>query len=103
MRTPSKLTAMAFRKVDFGLFKDLLGRVQWDRAPERRGAQESLLVFNDSFIQAWEQCIQPKERQDYPNCMDEKDLLDKLKHKKEAQRRRNQLNVAWEEKTGEIV
>lgn len=34
MRTHNKLTAMAFRRADFSLFKDLHGRVPWDRAPE---------------------------------------------------------------------
>lgn len=57
VRTHNKLTAMAFRRADFGLFKDLLGRVPWDRASEVRGAQESVLIFKHSIFQAWEQCI----------------------------------------------
>ena len=40
-RVKRKLTAPHFRIADFGLFKCLLGRVQWDRALERRVAQES--------------------------------------------------------------
>lgn len=35
--------------------------------------------------------------------MDEKKLLDKFKHKKEAQRRWKQIHVAWEEEGGEII
>ena len=37
----SKLTTLDFRRADFGLFRDLLGRVPWDKALEGRGAQES--------------------------------------------------------------
>ena len=37
----SKLTTLDFRRADFGLFKDLLGRVPWDKALEGREAQES--------------------------------------------------------------
>ena len=40
-RTHSKLTILDFRRADFGLFRDLLGRVPWDTALEGRGAQES--------------------------------------------------------------
>lgn len=35
MRTHNKLTAMAFRRADFGLFKDLPGRVRWDRGARK--------------------------------------------------------------------
>ncbi|GAB0186660.1 hypothetical protein GRJ2_001131300 [Grus japonensis] len=41
-RANSKLTTLDFRRTDFGLFRDLLGRVPWDKALEERGAQESL-------------------------------------------------------------
>jgi len=34
----SKLTTLDFRRVDFGLFRDLLGRIPWFKAPEGRGA-----------------------------------------------------------------
>lgn len=41
-------------------------------------------------------------RQNYPDCMDEKELLDKLKHRKEAHRGWKQIHVAWEEERDEI-
>jgi len=31
-RAYSKLSILDFRRTDFGLFKDLLGRVPWDKA-----------------------------------------------------------------------
>ncbi|GAB0181498.1 hypothetical protein GRJ2_000615100 [Grus japonensis] len=40
-RVDSKLTTLDFRRADFGLFRDLLGRVPWDKALEGREAQES--------------------------------------------------------------
>ncbi|GAB0176029.1 hypothetical protein GRJ2_000068100 [Grus japonensis] len=44
-RAHSKLTTLKLRRADFGVFRDLLGRVPWDKALEGRGAQESWLVF----------------------------------------------------------
>ncbi|PKU44425.1 hypothetical protein llap_5257 [Limosa lapponica baueri] len=41
-RAYSKLTALDFRRKDFGLFRDLLGKLPWDKALEGRGAQEIL-------------------------------------------------------------
>ncbi|GAB0199162.1 mitochondrial enolase superfamily member 1 [Grus japonensis] len=40
-RVHSNLTALDFRRIDFGRFRDLLGRVPWDKALEGRGAQDS--------------------------------------------------------------
>jgi len=39
-RAHSKLTALDFKRADFGLFRDLLSRVPQDRALDGRGAQE---------------------------------------------------------------
>jgi len=51
-RACSKLTTLDFSRAEFGLFRDLLGRVPWDKALEGRGAQESCLIFNDHLLQA---------------------------------------------------
>ncbi|GAB0206479.1 highly reducing polyketide synthase PKS6 [Grus japonensis] len=40
-RAHSKLTTLDFRRAGFDLFRDLLGRVPWDKALEGRGAQDS--------------------------------------------------------------
>ncbi|GAB0189075.1 hypothetical protein GRJ2_001372800 [Grus japonensis] len=53
-RAHSKLTTLDLRRADFGLFRDFLGRVPWDKALEGRGAQESWLVFKDHLLQAQE-------------------------------------------------
>ncbi|GAB0209472.1 hypothetical protein GRJ2_003414300 [Grus japonensis] len=81
----SKLTTLDFRRADFGLFRDLLGRMPWDKALEGRGAQDSWLIFKDHLLQAQEQFIPTKRKSgkkaQRPACMN-KELLDKLKHKK---------------------
>ena len=58
----SKLATLDFRRADFGLFRDLLGRVPWDTALEGRGAQESWLIFRDHLLQAQEWCIPTKRK-----------------------------------------
>ncbi|KFV10376.1 hypothetical protein N340_10119, partial [Tauraco erythrolophus] len=89
-----------FRRADFGLFGDLLSRVQWDEALEGRGAQESWLIFKDHLLQAQEQCIPTKRKSGRntrrPAWMN-KELLDQLGHKKKAYRGWKQGQVAEEE------
>jgi len=57
----SKLTALNFRRADFGLLRDLLGRVPWDKGLEGRGVKESWLIFKDHLLQVQEQCIPTKK------------------------------------------
>ncbi|KFV09134.1 hypothetical protein N340_03481, partial [Tauraco erythrolophus] len=89
-----------FRRADFDLFRDLLGRVQWDEALEGRGAQESWLIFKGHLLQAQERCIPTKRKSGWntrrPAWMN-KELLDQLGHKKAAYRGWKQGQVAWEE------
>ncbi|GAB0204803.1 hypothetical protein GRJ2_002945900 [Grus japonensis] len=53
-RAHSKLTTLDFRRADFGLFSDLLGRTQWDKDLEERGAKDSWLIFKGHLLQAQE-------------------------------------------------
>ncbi|KFV04324.1 hypothetical protein N340_00281, partial [Tauraco erythrolophus] len=89
-----------FRRAGFGLFEDLLGRVPWHKPLEGRGAQESWLIFKDHLLQAQEWCIPTKRKSgrntSRPAWMN-KELLDKLKHKREAYREQEQEQVAWGE------
>ncbi|GAB0203910.1 high affinity cAMP-specific and IBMX-insensitive 3',5'-cyclic phosphodiesterase 8B [Grus japonensis] len=86
-RTHSKVTTLDFRRAAFGLFRDLLGRAPWDKALEGRGTQDSWLVFKDHLLQAQERCTPAKRKSGKntrrPAWMN-KELLDKLKHRKEA-------------------
>ncbi|KGL80537.1 hypothetical protein N309_03760, partial [Tinamus guttatus] len=56
-RAVSSLATMDFRRANFSLFRDLLGRIPWASALEGRGAQESWLVFKRHFLHAQQQCI----------------------------------------------
>ncbi|GAB0209359.1 hypothetical protein GRJ2_003401600 [Grus japonensis] len=99
-RAHSKLTTLDFRRADFGLFRDLLGRIPWDKALDGRGAQDSWLIFKGHLLQAQEQCIPTKRKSgkntQRPAWMN-KELLGKVKQKKEAYRGWKQGQVAWEE------
>ena len=53
-RVHSKITTLDFRRADFGLFRDLLGRVPWDKALKGRGIQENWLLFKNHLLQAQE-------------------------------------------------
>jgi len=83
----SKLATLDFRRADFGLLRDLLGRIPWDKALEGIGAQESCSVFKDHLLQSQEQCVPTKRKSGRntrrPTRMN-KGLLDKLRQKKEA-------------------
>lgn len=53
----SRLPALAFWRVYFGLFRDLFGRIPGKRALERRVFYKSWLIFRDRPLQ-----VQPKEQ-----------------------------------------
>ncbi|GAB0204934.1 mitochondrial enolase superfamily member 1 [Grus japonensis] len=99
-RMHSNLTTLDFRRADFGLFRDLLGRIPWDKALEGRGAQDSWLIFKGHLLQAQERCIPTKRKSSKstkrPPWMN-RELLGKVKQKKEAYRGWKQGQVAWEE------
>ncbi|KFQ11448.1 hypothetical protein N330_00764, partial [Leptosomus discolor] len=88
-----------FRRADFDLFRDLLGRVPLDTALEVKRAQESWLIFKDHLLQAHEQC-NPTKRKSSKNTRRpawmNKELLDKRKHKTKAYRGWKHRQVAWE-------
>uniref|UniRef100_A0A8B9ISU6 Endonuclease/exonuclease/phosphatase domain-containing protein n=1 Tax=Amazona collaria TaxID=241587 RepID=A0A8B9ISU6_9PSIT len=80
-RACSKLTALDFKRADFGLFRNLLSKVPWDTALEGRGAQDCWLIFKDDLLQAQERCIPTRRkfsrRARRPPWMD-KELLSKI-------------------------
>ncbi|PKU42733.1 glycerol kinase [Limosa lapponica baueri] len=99
-RVCSKLTTLDFRRADFGLLRDLIGRVAWEQELEGRGAQENWLTFKDHLLQAQERCIPKKKKSDKiakrPAWMN-KELLDKLRTEKEAYRGWKQGWIEWAE------
>ncbi|PKU41564.1 glycerol kinase [Limosa lapponica baueri] len=58
----TKIATLDFRREDFSLFRDLLGRVPWDKALKGRGAQESWLIFKDQLLQAQTRRIPTKRK-----------------------------------------
>lgn len=51
-RAHEKFTTLGFRGEDFGLFRDLLSIVTWNKALEVRRAQKSWTAFKNHFLQA---------------------------------------------------
>ncbi|XP_062489131.1 uncharacterized protein LOC134171174 [Pezoporus occidentalis] len=84
-RACSELTALDFKRAEFGLFRNLLRKVPWDTALEGRGAQDSWSIFKDHLLQAQECCIPTRRkcsrRARRPPWMD-KELLRKIQVKK---------------------
>lgn len=58
-RAASKITAIDFRRDDFSLFGDVLGRLPWKKAPQGSGVQEIWLMCKNHF--------QPYTRTMHPN------------------------------------
>ncbi|GAB0207498.1 mitochondrial enolase superfamily member 1 [Grus japonensis] len=99
-RAMNRIMTLDFRRDNFDLFKDLLGRIPWVRALEDREVQESWSVFKHHFLQAQDRCI-PKNRKSSkggrtPAWMS-KELLEKLKGKKEVYRMWKKGLATWEE------
>ncbi|KAM4642928.1 uncharacterized protein AAGF69_015296 isoform 1-T2 [Amazona ochrocephala] len=99
-RACSKLTAMDFKRAHFGLVRNLLSKVPWGIALEGRGAQDCWLIFKDHLLQAQERCAPTRRKCSWragrPPSMD-KELLSKIRRKKEAYKRWKQGLAAWEE------
>lgn len=82
-RSCCKLAALNFRRADFGLFEDLIGRVTGDRTLEGQGTQECWLILRD-LLHIQEQLILTRRKSGKksrrPPWMD-KQLLTKLREK----------------------
>ena len=56
-RAKSRIVTLDFRRADFVLFGDLLGKNPLVRALEGRGVQDSWSIFKHHFLQAPHRCI----------------------------------------------
>ena len=71
-RTHSKLTTLEFRRADFGLLRDLLGRIPWDKALEGRGTSRKLVNIQGSAPPSSSNASQKEVRQKCQEaCLDE--------------------------------
>lgn len=99
-RVCSKLAPLDFKREDFELFRELFGRVTWEKATERRGDHESSLVFKDHLIHAQKQCS-VRKRNAGKNARRplriNGELLDLLKYKKKVDRKWKQEQVTWKD------
>lgn len=48
-KAKSRITALVFRRAEFGLFRELLRRIVWDTVLEGREVQESCLFLKIIF------------------------------------------------------
>jgi len=95
----SRITALDFRRANFGLFEDLLGGILWVRALEDRGVQESSSPFKHHFLHAQEWCIplskKSSKRGRRPVWMS-KELLAELIWKKKVYGMWKEGQATWE-------
>lgn len=84
-KAKSRITATDFRKVDFGIFRVLLGEIPWEMTPGRTGVQENQLIFMDHLLHARSTLMISKTRKGVwrPAWM-KKELLARIRHKKEV-------------------
>lgn len=82
------------------MFRDLVGRIAWDTALERRGAQESWIIFKDHLLPAQERSFlintKPSKDGRRPPWMNMEPLT-QLKHKEAACGKWEQGQETWEE------
>jgi len=88
-RAISRITALDFKRANFGLFKDLLGGIPWIRALEGNRVQESRSLFKHYFLHAQYWCTPTSKKSSKggrrPAWMS-KELLGKLKWKRKVYR-----------------
>ncbi|KFO80809.1 hypothetical protein N303_13751, partial [Cuculus canorus] len=91
---------LKFRKAEFQLFKDLLGRTLWDTVLRDKRAEQSCQVFNDAFYKVQEhlvlRCRKSGKERKRPLWLS-RDLLVRLKRKRELHRQCKQGQGNWEE------
>ncbi|GAB0183494.1 hypothetical protein GRJ2_000814700 [Grus japonensis] len=99
-RATSQITTLGFRSTNFGLCKNLLGSMPWVRALEGGGVQESWSIFKHHFLLAQDRCILKSNKPSKGGrraAWMSKELLEKLKGKKEVSSMWKKGLATWEE------
>ncbi|KFQ62398.1 hypothetical protein N334_02973, partial [Pelecanus crispus] len=96
----STVRTLNFRKANFQLFKELVRRTPWETVLRDRGMEQSWQTFKDTFHRAQElsvpKCKKSGKEGKRPAWLS-RDLLVKLKSKRELHRQWKQGQVSWEE------
>lgn len=82
----NRITTLDFRRDNFGLLKDLPGRIPWIKGLEGKGVQESWLMLKHHFLQPQDWCI-PRSRKSHKEqetCMDEQRASGKTQKEEEG-------------------
>jgi len=99
-RAISRIKTLDFRRANFSLFKELLGRIPWVRTLEGRGVQESWSLFKHHFLHAQDQCIPLSKKSSKggrrPAWMS-KELLVELRQKRKVHGMWKEGQATWEE------
>ncbi|KFZ67747.1 hypothetical protein N338_13227, partial [Podiceps cristatus] len=96
----SKVGTLNFRIANFQLFKELVNRTPWETALRDKGAEWSWQIFKDAFHRAQELSIpwcKKSDKEGKRPAWLNRDLLVKLKGKKEMHRQWKQGQGSWEE------
>ncbi|KFQ55696.1 hypothetical protein N334_04196, partial [Pelecanus crispus] len=96
----STVRTLTFRKANFQLFKELVRKKPWETVLRDRGTEQSWQIFKDAFHRAQElsvpKCKKSGKDGKRPAWLS-RDLLVKLKSKRELHRQWKQGQVSWGE------
>ena len=96
----SKVRILNFRRASFQLFKELVDEIPWDTVLRDRGSDRNWQLFKDIFLGAQGLsipiCNKSSRVGRKPKWLN-KDMLVKLRQKKEMHRWWKQGHLAWEE------
>ncbi|KFQ62499.1 hypothetical protein N334_03741, partial [Pelecanus crispus] len=96
----STIRMLNFRKANFQLFKELVRRTPWETVLRDRGTEQTWQIFKDTFHRAQElsvpKCDKSGKEGKRPAWLS-RDLLVKLKSKRELHRQWKQGQVSWGE------
>ncbi|KFO70779.1 hypothetical protein N303_15360, partial [Cuculus canorus] len=95
----SIVRTLNFRKADFQLFKELLGRTAWDMILQDKGEKHSWEIFKEAFHRAQESSVpvcRKSGRKGKRLTWLSRELLVKLKKKKVLHRQCEQGQVTWD-------
>jgi len=95
----SRITTLDFPRTDFGLFRDLHGRIPRETTLEGKGAQQNWLIIKDNFLRAQEWSIvvcRKLSRHGQRPVWVNVEFQTESKRKKESHKRWKQGQVIWE-------